>query len=191
MNTGTGCSGMLWYIHLWRFSQLSWAIETNFEICLAYQEAGPDDLWMSTATKNVFLIMFKMLGRDYIPHTHASIQMKRKKSVALEDGSKSNIGVLSPNSTGNGWREKICYMSDIQGVYHQTVWNSCMPSAQKLLEGGRNLLSGSSRAGMGTTHPSHGLGTSQHAYSNTSKVGRAGLGMHGPGSAIQMVLEQH
>lgn len=47
---------------------------------------------MSTTVKNFFLTMFKTLSE--VLHTHASRQRKRKKSVALEEGSSSNIGEL-------------------------------------------------------------------------------------------------
>lgn len=76
----------------WRFSQLSWAIWPYFEICFAYQGAGPDKLQMSTTVKSFFLITFKTLSK--VLHTHASRQGKRKKSMALEEGSNSNISLL-------------------------------------------------------------------------------------------------
>lgn len=63
-----------------------------FEICFAYQGAGPDKLQMSTTVKSFFLITFKTLSK--VLHTHASRQGKRKKSMALEEGSNSNISLL-------------------------------------------------------------------------------------------------
>jgi len=140
---------------------------------------------MSTTVKNIFLIMFKTPGGDNHPHTHASIKRKQK---SLWPWKKAAIQILVellqiPLEIDEGKRPATCLTFRVF-ITRQSA--QCTEAAS-----GRQKFTLSLIQNRNGDMSLRCTGTSQHAYSNTSRVGRAWLVLREPGSAIQMALEQH